>query len=189
LEPINVPHHIIPGTPPPAPSAASTAARGGVARAAAKTAGEIMHHASIPHIQGGGLFPILAATGLVLGSIALAILLLRTVRATRVQEALAEKPSRGLRGYGYYVYQGLRAALREIFIGLKERASALLGTPLTAATPREVAKALRDSAALEFARRYEALMYGPSEPEDNDVAELEAKARRILEGAKGREHG
>jgi hypothetical protein len=189
MEPINVPHHIIPGSPPPAPPATSTGVEGRAAGAVTSTAEEVLRHTLVLHTK-GGLFPVLAITSLILGSIALAVLLLRTVRATVIQETLAGKPCMsGLGGYGYYVYQGLKAVLREIFTEFKEKVSTMLGTPLETATPREVAEALSDDRALEFARRYEALMYGPREPGDNEVSELESAARSILETLKGREHG
>jgi len=188
MEPINVPHHVIPGSPPPLITSTSQFPQGpvtGTARAAVKT----VHHTLVPHLQGVNLLPILAATGVVLGGLALTVLLLRTVKAYSLRKYQGELSDGSLGRLSHYAYQGLKAVLRRIFLSLRERISQTLGVPLETATPRELARLLGNESALAFAKRYEALMYGLDEPGEADVAYLEGMAEKALRPLKGREHG
>jgi len=185
LEPVDVPHHVIPpgpliqaGTPTAAPAA-------GGGHAGPSTPAPAIHglHASLPH--GLNLFTLLGITGLALAALGLAALLLRLVRPSSLSPAGSAGPPGGRGLGGFYVYEGLRAALRRIFLELRERASRITGRSVEWATAREVAALLGGGAASAFAREYEDLMYSTRTPGPGDLERLRRLAREAGGGEAG----
>ncbi len=166
-------HHVFPDFPPPIPR--TTAPTPLPSFKIINKSVTIPEHTVTTHMpmQEGGVYHTIAWIIIIIIIIFITIILIEalTPRKIIIRQASGEQHQPAMKPPTPYNYKGIKIKIRELFLRLRSKLEATLGTNLHSKTVQEISK-ITGKYKL-FAKRYTEIMYGPREPDIETVKELE----------------